>query len=228
MMAKKSTLLVVIALAAVFVFVNIFIIFDKDRASLAPPKIHGVLIPEARNISEFSLIDHHGQTFSNPDLKNVWHIFSYGFTDCPDICPTTLSKLAKLEKKLYETQQYEDVRMLFYTIDPKRDTVERLSEYVQFFGKSFVGLTWGLELATNHVPLETSLGIVSSITPLPPEEAVDDIKGYHVSHGVMLYLINPEGKLQAIFKPHIDKHGVHSFSFDQIYRDYLAVRGYFG
>lgn len=209
---------------AVFVAVNAYVLLDAESL----PKIQGIVIPEARGLDDFVLRSHHDKPFTESDLKNRWHLVSYGFTDCPDICPTTLDKLARVEEKLQQLGQYEDLQILFYTVDPKRDTTERLSQYVAFFSEDFIGLTWGLELATNHLPFEQSLGIISSIDPLPENQARHDYKGYSVSHGVVLYLLNPEGKLQAILKPDVDSQGLHYFSVDKIYRDYLTIRSYFG
>jgi len=62
----------------------------------APPLIQGVLLPEARPLEEFELLDHQGQAFTNADLRGRWHLVSYGFTTCPDVCPTTLSQLAAM------------------------------------------------------------------------------------------------------------------------------------
>lgn len=191
------------------------------------PQIQGVIIPDAGVVSEFTLIDHNKQKFSNEDLENKWHIVSYGYTDCPDICPTTLNKLAQVESKLKKKGVF-DLNVIFYTIDPQRDTVEHLSKYISFFSKDFLGLTWGGELESDHIPFEKSLGIVSAIDPLSKEEASHDYKGYRVSHGVVLYVLNPEGKLQAILKPKINKQGLQYFTIDQIYQDYVAIRKYFG
>ncbi len=208
---------------ALFVGVNIYVSLNSNGL----PKIQGVVIPEARDISEFTLVDHHNQVFTKQHLKDSWHIVSYGFTDCPDICPTTLNKLAKVSNKLKD-DGVDDVKVLFYTVDPQRDTVDHLSQYISFFNEEFLGLTWGAELASDHIPFEKSLGITSAIDLLSEEEASKDYKGYRVSHGVVLYVLNPEGKLQAILKPQTDKHGLQYFTTDQIYQDYLAIRSYFG
>ncbi|HCD57056.1 MAG TPA: hypothetical protein DEQ90_16655, partial [Halieaceae bacterium] len=61
---------------------------------LPPPQIQGVLLPESRELARFVLTDHRGDAFSNSDLEGRWHLVSYGFTSCPDVCPATLAELA--------------------------------------------------------------------------------------------------------------------------------------
>ncbi len=223
MLTPRIALFLSLLAVVVFIGVNILLV----SGSQTPPKIQGVVVPEGRALQPFKLVDHHHREFTEQSLRDRWFLLSYGFTDCPDVCPTTLSKLAKFEKRLRREGRYTDLRVLFYTVDPQRDTVEHLAQYVKFFSEDFIGLTYGPELATNHIPLERTLGMVTAIDPLPHEEAKWDDKGYSVSHGVVLYLINPQGKLQAILKPDINRHGAHFFDGEKIYRDYLALRQYF-
>jgi protein SCO1/2 len=90
----------------------------------SPPRIQGVLLPDGKELQRFSLLDHHNQPFTNEDLKGRWHLISYGFTTCPDICPTTLSLLAIVASRLQQNDS-ADLRFLFYTVDHRRDTVSR-------------------------------------------------------------------------------------------------------
>ncbi|WP_086929492.1 SCO family protein [Agarilytica rhodophyticola] len=223
-MKHKLIVLVIFLCSLTFISVNVHTLFTTK----SPPKIQGTIIPNARDLEDFTLLNHNNEYFTNANLKGKWSLVSYGFTDCPDICPTTLNKLAQVKNKLHELGKYQDLNILFYSIDPQRDTVERLAQYVAFFSPDFLGLTWRLDAETNHIAFEKSLGITSLITPLTQEEAENDYKGYSVSHGVMLYLLNPEGKLQAIFTPETSKHGIHNFLIETIYRDYVAIRSYFG
>ena len=107
----------------------------------APPVITGVLIPGAKPLRDFLLIDHNERVFTREDLLGQWHIVSYGYTSCPDICPMTLTILAQVARSIEKDQVFTDVQFLFYTIDPERDTTERLAEYVSWFHEDFVGLT---------------------------------------------------------------------------------------
>lgn len=192
-----------------------------------PPQIQGVLLPQARELPPFVLLDHHNRSFTNADLKGHWHLVSYGFTTCPDICPTTLSQLANVSRQLKE-QGHSDLGVLFYTVDHRRDTVAQMASYVPFFDPDFIGLTHLDESDNAHLPFEHGLGIVAQLVPATGPEVDPALNEYEVVHGVTLFLINPEGELQAIFEPDRGAFGAHTFNPDTVLRDYLAVRSYLG
>lgn len=183
----------------------------------SPPQIQGVLLPNANPLPAFELFDQQGQRFTNKDLVGRWHLVSYGFTTCPDICPTILSELATTVTQL--GSEADDLRVLFYTIDHRRDTVGQLASYLSYFNDSFVGLTHFDDPANPHLPFEQSLGMVSRLVP----DADPDSRDYTVLHGFNLFLLNPQGELQAVFQP-----GRRSLTFEptKLAADYLAVREY--
>lgn len=191
-----------------------------------PPIIQGVFLPEARAVAEFELVDHHGRPFTNTRLLGRWHLVSYGFTTCPDVCPTTLAQLAEVFRAL--SDEGVDLRVLFYTVDHRRDTVEQMAAYVPYFDKAFLGLTHRDNPDNPHLPFERSLGIMAQL--VPSTGPGDDLQGnaYQVNHGVTLFLINPEGKLQAIFEPGQVAPGQVRFDPAQVIDDYLAVRRFTG
>lgn len=193
----------------------------------SPPLIQGVLIPQGRELAPFRLLDHRNAPFTNANLKGRWHIVSYGFTTCPDICPTTLSQLVAVTRELEETP-YADLQVLFYSVDHRRDTVSQMASYVPYFHPEFIGLTHLDEVDNPHLPFEQGLGIVAQLVPDVTPEAADDPNAYQVNHGVALFLINPEGELQAVFEPDNPRPGQHSFDPQQVLQDYLAIRDYLG
>jgi protein SCO1/2 len=216
---KLIILQITVFLLSVWVLFAAAFYLDKS-----PPKINGVVIPQAQSLKSFSLVSHQNTVYNNQSLQGNWHILSYGYTDCPDICPTTLALLAQVEQKVIASGQYTDLDILFYTIDPQRDTVAKLAQYIPFFSSRFIGLTPSAQ-SNSYTAFEQSLGIQGVLTPLPADNS--DFKGYSVSHGVTLYVLNAEGKLQAILKPDVNKQGIHSFDSDKIYQDYRALRYYF-
>lgn len=191
----------------------------------SPPLIQGVLLPEARPLPAFELLDHHNRRFTNADLQGQWHLLSYGFTTCPDICPTILSQLAAVARDV-KAQRDADMRVLFYTVDHRRDTVAQMAAYVPFFDPDFIGLTYTDDNDKRHLPFEQGLGIVAQLLPLAGADSKSQHSEYQVLHGVALFLINPRGELQAILQPDTSFSGTHSFNPDTITRDYLAVRRY--
>ena len=194
----------------------------------SPPIIQGVLLAEGRELAPFQLLNHHNEVFTNKDLQGRWHLVSYGFTACPDICPTTLNHLVTVKQQLRQQGRARDLRVLFYSVDHRRDTVQQMANYVPFFDPEFIGLTHVDNSANPHLPFEKRLGIVAQLVP-PTGPNVDPTNNdYEVNHGVTLFLINPEGKLQAIFEPDYEGSGFHSFDPDTVLLDYLEIRNFLG
>ena len=191
------------------------------------PQIHGVIIPEARALSAFQVVDQNDKTFSNQQLKGKWHLLSYGYTYCPDVCHTSLSVLAKFTAQLKQRGLDKDLQILFYSIDHQRDTPQRLQYYLSLFSDDFIGLTHRDTKKRNAQGLEDSLGMISSIETIETANSTTEEQAYRVNHNAMLYLINPAGELQAVLKPLISKSGQGYFDVKMIYRDYRLIRQYF-
>lgn len=181
----------------------------------APPDIQGSLLPEPRPLPGFRLVDHRGNDFSGRDLQSSWHLLSYGFTNCPDICPTTLNEVAEFRRMLDARGTFNDLRVLFYTVDPERDTVSRLANYVPWFHEGFRGLR--APGPAEAETFETGLGINARVT-----SGKDG--GHNVSHGLLLYLLNDEGELQAALTPTKEMSGHRYYEPARLLEDYLAIR----
>ena len=113
-----------------------------------------------------------------------------GFTHCPDVCPTTLALLKNLERSLGPDAQALEV--LFLTVDPERDTPERMGEYVRYFSPAFTGVTGSL---TEIDKLTSQLGL--AYAKIPGETPAD----YTMDHSAALVLLNPEGRVFGYFSP---------------------------
>ena len=104
-------------------------------------KINGLyLLDTPRNIGEFELVDHHGEPFNRARLEGKWSLVFFGFTYCPDICPTTMTFLNEFMASLEGTEA-EDTQVVMVSVDPARDTVQQLAGYVPFFNPDFIGVT---------------------------------------------------------------------------------------
>lgn len=185
------------------------------------PDIQGALMQQPRELPPFRLTDHRGEPFTREDLKGQWHMLSYGFTHCPDICPLTLNVKAQVMKRLEERGQYSGPGLLFYSVDPERDTPRRLADYVSYYHPDLIGLTTTGAEYENAEPFEQGLGIVSEIPE--GERGKED---YIVNHGVKIFLLNPDGDMRAILEPDVRDSGKLSFSADKLVSDYLAIRNY--
>jgi len=147
--------------------------------------------PEAREIASFSLIDHNNAVFDNSVLKDRWSFIFFGYTHCPDVCPTTLSVLNSVAQKLGDLD--EDIRFVFLSVDPERDTPEQLEQFVSYFNGDFIGVTGtpeGIEQITRQ------LGVLH-IRAQPEEGA----SGYLVDHSASVFLFDPDGRYHAVFSP---------------------------
>lgn len=149
-------------------------------------------VDDARPLPAFALHRAEG-TLSNADLAGRWTLLSFGYTFCPDICPTTLATLGEVKAQL-AARGLPAPQVLFVSVDPARDTPARLAEFVRFFDADFVGATGSnAELAT----LVRHLGVQYLRHEGP------DPQHYVVDHSAVIYLIDPQGRLKATFSwPH--------------------------
>ena len=139
----------------------------------------------------FSLIDQDGAPKSDKDFLGRYALVYFGYTNCPDVCPTTLAMMADALDRLGAKSQR--VAPVFVTIDPARDTPKVLKQYLAAFGRRFVGLT-GSPSAIAAV--EHEYRVYAERHPLPG--------GYAMDHSGEIYLIGPDGKLVAFYDTGID------------------------
>ena len=154
-----------------------------------------LLLPsDFRTVPAFTLSDVDGEPLTESVLEGRWSLMFFGFTNCPDVCPVTLSVMKDVVAEL-ESSGEEPMQVLFVTVDPVRDTAERMKEYVAFFDEDFVGVTG--ELADVHA-LTRELGIVAAFTANERNP-----KDYGVDHTASMLLVDPERRVRAKFNaPH--------------------------
>lgn len=186
----RNTLLGIAAFISVILglMVSSFIVprpmSDEDAAKLGFYRFD-----EPRQISEFVMIDHLGDPVGLSNLKGGWSLLFFGFTTCPDVCPTTLSVLNDAMRGLEEPPA-----VVMVSVDPDRDTPERLAQYVPAFNPDFIGYTGTFE---ETVKLAEQLNIAFGKVP-------GDVPGsYLVDHSASLVLIDPGGRYAGFIKaPH--------------------------
>jgi protein SCO1/2 len=135
---------------------------------------------------EFRLTDHHGQTRALSDFRGKVVVLFFGYTHCPDACPTTMSELATAMKQL--GGRAKDVQVLFVTVDPERDTEALLAQYVPSFYPSFIGLT-GTPQDIRKVADQFKIVYQKVASP-------GDEKNYSVDHSAGSYIFDKAGKLR--------------------------------
>ena len=129
---KKFILLSSIIISFIIILALTFLFAEYLSRKNAPQKMSEI-------IDKVHLIDHNGQAFKRTSLKNKPSLLFFGFTNCPEICPTTLADLSEITKEV--TSSVNAINIIFVTLDPKRDNKEHLKDYVQYFGSNIIGVT---------------------------------------------------------------------------------------
>ncbi len=146
-----------------------------------------------RALGDFALTNHRGEAFTPASLHGQWTLVFFGFTHCPDICPTTMAFLDRFVREL-EGTEVADTEVVMVTVDPARDTVAALAAYVPFFNPGFTGVTG--EFLDIH-RFATALNTPFRKTTVENEE-------YLIDHGSNVALINPRGDFHGFFKAPLD------------------------
>ncbi len=140
-------------------------------------------------LPNFSLIDQTGNPYGLEDFLDHWTVVSFGFVNCPDVCPITLANFTLVKRALGE--KAEQVTFMFVSVDGARDTPEVLGKHLALFDPAFVGLT-GDDNAVR--PMTQAFGVRYEI--VKPEGTEAD---YLVNHTASAFLVNPKGELQRIY-----------------------------
>ncbi|RPH43959.1 MAG: SCO family protein [Desulfobulbaceae bacterium] len=196
---------------------------------LRKPVLH-IDVPGARILSPpvrvppFSLLDQKGQLFSNERLAGNWTLATVGFTYCPDICPTTLSEMSAVFKKMETVSgAFKMPRFVFFSVDPFRDTPEVLEKYLAYFRRDFIGVTgapeaiqsFANELGLHYVYSDPEDGqLVDGVLQKP---AIED---YAVIHATSVVFITPTGEMVATMAP--------PFKTDEVVSVFEKLRTHYG
>lgn len=164
--------------------------------------VTATVVPPGDALPEFSLLDQQGNAIDRSLFAGQWDLVFFGFTNCPDICPTTLQVLAQARSTLASSGQRPLPRIVFVSVDPARDTPEALARYLAAFGGDIVGVTGDI---AEIEKLARSLGIFFART----EPAADG--SYSVDHSAVVLVMNPAGRFRALFS---GQHRVEDFVHD--------------
>jgi protein SCO1 len=152
---------------------------------------YGQALVPAKEAFDFHLLDQNGNPFRLSHLRGKAVLFSFGFTHCPNVCPTTLSDLAKINRALSERDR-QKVQVLFVSVDPRRDKPDVMKKYVPYFDESFIGLT-GTEAQIAEAA--KAYGAFYEIAQNPGNNQ----DSYSMNHSAFTYLITPSGKWKLIY-----------------------------
>jgi protein SCO1/2 len=155
---------------------------------------NATVLPSAMALPEFTLADVDGEPFTNASLEGRFTLMFFGFTNCPDVCPITLQVLASTIERLREDAPEKVPDVVFVSVDPFRDTPDRIRAYLRGFDPGFIGVTGPDERLE---PLVTKLGV-------GVEKHEHHGEHYNVVHSGVVYVIGPRAEWIALSSaPHV-------------------------
>ena len=160
-----------------------------------PPTLRaGTALPESRKLPQFAFVNQSGNAFGPADFEGHWSLVFTGFTNCPDVCPTSLALLADLRRRLAR----DDLQFVFVSVDPERDTPEVIAAYIGHFDPALVGAT-GPRAEVER--FTAGLGLAQVRNPGAGSE-------YTVDHSTALVLIDPQARLAGYFQAPHDRDAI--------------------
>jgi len=194
-MNKGITLTVTSCIAFMALILGLFInqyTTPRELSAEQYKDLGAYFIEPARTITDFTLIDNEGNDFPFKKFEGKWNVLFFGFTFCPDICPITMKQLAEVKEKLGDKSK--KVRFYLASVDPIRDTPEKMDIYLNNFDEEFIGLTGAIDKIYTFA---TQVNV-----PFSPVVESDD-PFYTVDHTGSLVLIDPQGNFAGFFRaPH--------------------------
>ncbi len=183
-----------------------------QRADEKPVTEMATVLPQARAITDFQLTNYGTEDFSNANIKGQWSLFFFGYTRCPDVCPTELYMLAELIRRIDQNPQQgaQLPKVVFVSVDPQQDKPRALQDYARYYHPSILGVTGPQSVVDQltramgafHERVYHSNG---EVLVLDTEKAVPEglENSYLINHSASIFLVNPDGDLHAIFSaPH--------------------------
>jgi protein SCO1/2 len=177
---------IAVALAALLVLAAGTLVILAMRES--PKGAAGTLLASAIG-GPFQLVDQNGKPFGDSDLRGKWHLVFFGYTNCPDTCPTTLNELSLALDRL--GSERDAVGIVLISVDPERDTPEVLKSYVESFDAPITALT-----GTADEVAQAAKAYRVYYAKHPRADG-----GYDMDHSAVIYVMDPEGRLTATFTP---------------------------
>ena len=177
-MVKRA---VIIGVALLILGAGVGVLITK----LQPYEYNGVVYENPKPAAPINLVGRGNENFDLADYRGKVVVLFFGYTSCPDVCPSTMSDMKRVASILGENA--EKIQVVFVTVDPERDTVEKLDSYISLFDPNFIGLS-GTEDELEDV--WSDYGVFREI-----DTTTQTATGYLVNHSSRLYVIDPEGKL---------------------------------
>jgi len=188
-MSKRN---VIFLLLVLFSVTGIFTYFQSLPSLLEkkPSLITGKILVRPMEIDNFELIDQNNEVFNKKSLEGGWTVLFFGYTNCPDVCPTTIYKLAEIKNGIKEDLPSANFNTVLVTLDPDRDSTERLDEYIGYFDETMLGVTGTYE---NIQSFTSSLSVFY--------QRINKEEGYDFNHTASIFVFDKDGSLFATMSP---------------------------
>ena len=207
----RNTVLLISAFIALLLGLLVHKMLNPPPLSTAALHERGIyLFDEPREVNPVTLAANNGKPFTKANLQGKWSLVFFGFTHCPDVCPTTLAML-NAAQKLLPDELKNSTQVIMVSVDPARDTVEKMASYVPYFNPAFIGVTGDfIQILSFAGNLNAAFQKVMS----------GDKDSYVVDHSANIFLINPHGDYQGFFKPPFNASGFAA-NYREMRRVYL-------
>ncbi|MCY1423719.1 hypothetical protein D3C76_1040110 [compost metagenome] len=192
MTRTQKTVFILVALVALILGLTVNkVLSGKDQGDPTALIDAGIiLLPQSRNLPDVTLTNQDGQPVAINELKGKWSLLFFGYTFCPDVCPTTLAQLRQIKSEL-PPEAVDKLQIVLVSVDPHRDTPQQLKQYLGYFDPQFVGLT----------PKSTDeLQKVSNAVSIPFIPADTNKPNYTVDHSGNLAVIGPDGTQRGFIR----------------------------
>ena len=188
-MSKRNIIFILLILTGI---TGLFTYFQSLPSLLEkkPTLVSGKILARPMEIDRFELIDQKNEVFNNKSLEGGWTVLFFGYTNCPDVCPTTIYKLAEIKNELKEDLSSTSFITVLVTLDPDRDSADRLKEYIGYFDESMLGVTGTYE---NIQSFTSSLSVFY--------QRINKEEGYDFNHTASIFVFNKDGSLFATMSP---------------------------
>lgn len=191
MTRTQKTVFILAAIVALVLGLTVYRVLSGpdqgDQTALVDAGI--ILLPQSRTVPDLSLTDQDAQPLSLSQLKGKWTVLFFGYTFCPDICPTTLAQLRQIKSEL-PSEAVDKMRIVLVSVDPDRDTPQQLKQYLGYFDKQFIGL---------RAPVDTLQKLANAVS-IPYIPADTSKPGYTVDHSGNLALLGPDGTQRGFIR----------------------------
>ena len=188
-MSKRNVIFILLIL---FSITGLFTYFQSLPSLLEkkPSLITGKILVRPMEIDNFELIDQNNEPFNKKSLEGGWTVLFFGYTNCPDVCPTTIYKLAEIKNGIKEDLPSANFNTVLVTLDPDRDSTERLEEYIGYFDETMLGVTGTYEDIQSFT---SSLSVFY--------QRINKEEGYDFNHTASLFVFDKDGSLFATMSP---------------------------